>query len=175
MKKQISILFVPVLIFLLAFTNNNPPNWKIKEDGYSIKFSSKKINGIFTGLKAIIVFDSKNLSQSKITALIDVPSANTGNNLKNKHVLHALEACKFQTIKFESTSISKKGNSFEAYGKLTMKGVTKEIILPFSFAKNENDGVFSGSFSVIPKEYSIDKSGTPDVIEISLYIKVSKL
>ena len=70
---------------------------------------------------------------------------------------------------------SSKGNSFEALGKLTMKGVTKEIILPFSFAKNENDGAFSGSFSVIPKEYSIDKSGTPDVIEISLYIKVSKL
>jgi polyisoprenoid-binding protein YceI len=174
MKKTIYPMLIAIVIGISAFTIINSLNWKVKEDSYSIKFSGKKVEGVFKGLKANIVFDEVNPSNSKISATIDAASSNTGNGMKNKHVGQGLEADKYLTIKFESTSVIKKGSSYEAIGKLTIKDVTKEITLPFTFENKGGEGVFSGKFSVVPKDYNVTKMGTPDLVEIQLTIPVTK-
>lgn len=174
MKKIIYPALIATMITFSAFTVVTNTEWKVKEDVYSVKFTGKKINGIFKGLKSSISFDEANPANSKITASIDATSANTGNGMKNKHTKQGLGTEQYPQIKFESTSVSKKGDGFEALGKLTIKDVTKDIAFPFTFTKNETGGVFAGKFSVVPKEYHVDKSGTPDVIEIELNIPVAK-
>lgn len=174
MKKIIYPALIAIIFGTSAFTVINNTDWKVQEENYMVKFSGKKVEGIFKGLKASIQFDEADVAHSKISASIDANTANTGNGIKNKHVAEGLGADTYPQIKFESTSISKKGNSYEALGKLTIKSITKEIILPFTFSKNETGGVFAGNFSVIPKEYDVTKSSTPDVIEINLNIPVTK-
>ena len=171
-------LFYPALIALAittsAFTVFTSSKWTLKEDEYTVKFTCKKMDGIFKGLKSDIQFDETNLSSSKISATIDASSVNTGNGMRNKHARQGLGSEQYATVKFESTSITKSGNGYEAMGKLTIKDVTKEIKLPFTFTKNSTGGVFSGKFPVVPSEYNVTKSGTPELLEIELNIAVTK-
>jgi polyisoprenoid-binding protein YceI len=176
MKTATVALRVFIILFAFAFTIIEPINWKVKEGSYSVSFKGGKIEGILTGLKATILFDEINPEKSKIYASVDVNTINTGNSLKNKHAKaeSALDVARFSMIIFESTGIYKKGTDYEAKGKLSMKGVTKEIILPFTFLKKGDEAVFKGKFSVTPKDYNITKMGTPDEVVIELEVPVTK-
>jgi polyisoprenoid-binding protein YceI len=55
-----------------------------------------------------------------------------------------------------------------------MKGVTQPTTIHFTFDDKGNEGVFKGEFKVIPKDYKIDRSGTPDQVVISLTVPVAK-
>lgn len=172
MKTKIYAVLSLAVLIGSAFTSVNTSLWKAKPDGYTIKFVSPKFEGIFKGLQTDIQFDETNLAASYIKASIDAKTVNTGNGMRNKHAGQGLESDKYPIIKFESISITKVGNGFEAKGKLTIKDVTKEINLPFTFSKTAEGGVFAGKFSVIPKEYHVEKSGTPELLEIELNVPV---
>ncbi len=132
-------------------------NWKVKEP-YEVKFAGGKIHGEFEGgLKASIQFDKAHPEESKISATIDVSTLATGFFIKTAHAKEALDADQYPSISFLSTSVSKNGNDFDARGRLTMKGVTQPITIHFTFEDKGNEGVFKGSFKVIPKDFNITK------------------
>jgi polyisoprenoid-binding protein YceI len=176
MKKIKLTIGVFTVLIASAFTVIESVNWKVKEDIYAVNFSGGKVKGIIKGLKSTIVFDEVNPEKSKISASLDVSTINTGNGMMNKHAKSesALDAEKFSTITFEATSISKKGTAYEATGKLTVKGVTKEIVLPFTFENKGAEAIFKGTFSIVPKDYGVTRSGTPDKLDIELNIPVIK-
>ena len=178
MKKVTLALGIFIVLFGSAFTVVESINWKVKEDAYSVTFKGGKVNGTMKGLKATILFDEANPAESKITATMNVSSINTGNGMMNQHAKSedALDATKFPEITFESISISKLGTGFEAKGKLTLKGVTKEILLPFTFEKTAvaTVSLFKGKITLAPKEYNITRSGTPDNLDIEISLPVTK-
>ena len=55
-----------------------------------------------------------------------------------------------------------------------MKGITQNLMIPFTFEKQENGAVFKSVFSINPETYHITKAGTPDRLEIELNIPVDK-
>jgi polyisoprenoid-binding protein YceI len=172
-------MFFPALIAITVLTSafnlvTSPINWKVKDDNYTVKFTSKKVEGIFKGLKSDIHFDEANLAASKITASIDATTVSTGNGMRNKHARQGLGADQYSTIKFVSTSIAKTSKGYEATGKLTIRDVTKEIKLPFTFTQNPGGGVFKGGFSVVPADYNVKKSGTPDKLDLQIEVPVVK-
>ncbi|HOZ88439.1 MAG TPA: YceI family protein, partial [Bacteroidia bacterium] len=134
MKKLKVLLNGAALFAVLAFTLTQRVTWKVKDD-YTVKFSG----GTFKGLKALILFNENNPENSRITASIDARTINTGNRLMDEHAKdrQALDAENFPLITFVSTSIRKNANGYEATGNLTLKGVTKEVKLPFVFNCNK--------------------------------------
>lgn len=177
MKKLLYPALFVIMLSSSAFTMLVNTKWTPKEDAYTVKFNSKKgkeFSGIFKGLKSDLIFDENNPAVAKISASIDAGSVNTGNGMRNKHARQGLGADQFPTVKFESSSIVKSGAGYEATGKLTIKDVTKEIKFPFTFSKSDNGGVFAGKFMLVPAEYHVVKSGTPDLLEIELKIPVTK-
>jgi polyisoprenoid-binding protein YceI len=175
MKKTIpAITLLAVTFAASAFTLISSFNWKVKEDSYTVSVKGKKIEGTFEGLKATIILDDNNPENSKISATIDASSISTGNWLKNRHAKSALDADQYPKIKFESTSITSKGTSYEASGNLTLKDVTKKIVLPFTVTRNGQEAIFLGKFSIVPKEYNIKRMGTPELVEITLKVPATK-
>jgi polyisoprenoid-binding protein YceI len=175
MKRIIYPAMILVITMASAFTVvNNTSKWSVKEDAYSIKFTSSKFEGGFKGLKSELIFDESNLSGSKLSASIDANSVNTGNGMRNKHAKQGLDAANFPMVKFVSTSITKANNGYTATGNLTIKDVTKQISIPFTFAKSADGGVFAGTFSIVPSEYNVTKSGTPDRLDFQLNVPVQK-
>jgi len=147
-------------------------NWKVKEP-YEVKFYGK-IHGEFKGLKADIRFDKNHPEEAKISASIEVSTIATGFFLKNNHVQNALDADKYPTIRFSSTAVSKSGDAYNALGNLTIKGVTKPATIHFTFEEKGDGGIFRGGFKVIPKSFNITHDGTPNELNISLVVPVTK-
>lgn len=174
MKQVLFPAIAAVVLLSSAFTALPSSLWKVKEESYTVKMKCDKFEGVFKGLKSDISFDENNLGASKISASIDATSINTGNGMRNKHAKQGLSADQYATIKFESSSVTKKGDGYEASGRLTIKDVTKEIKMPFTFSKSADGGVFAGKFSLQPKDYHVDKQGTPETIEIELNVPVTK-
>ena len=136
-------IIIPLLaIAFLAITAFTLATWTVKPDAYAVTFTGKRVEGSFKGLKAKIDFDEANPANSKISATIDATTVATGNFLKNSHAKDGLGVDQYPTIKFESTSVAKKGAAYEAIGNLTLKDVTKQIVLPFTFTPDASGGVF---------------------------------
>lgn len=175
MKKLIFPALIGLAITTSAFTVvNNATTWNVKGDSYSVKFTSSKFDGAFKGLKSEFVLDETNLSNSKLSASIDATSVNTGNGMRNKHAQQGLEAKTYKTVKFVSTAFTKTDNGYQVTGNLTIKDVSKQIKIPFTFNKKDDERVFAGTFSVKPSEYNVTKSGTPEVLNFQINVPYTK-
>lgn len=175
--KTLTIVTATASILLAsAFTIYQSVNYKVKNDAYAITFKGGRVEGTFKGLKASILFNESYPETSKIIATIDATSIETGNSLRDKHAKseNGLNAKIFSLIGFESTSITGKAGVYEAQGKLTLKGITKIVKLPFTFEHKGTESLFKGKLTIVPNDYNITKAGTPDVVEIDLTIPVTK-
>ncbi|MFM2386384.1 MAG: hypothetical protein RL660_1141 [Bacteroidota bacterium] len=175
MKRIIFPALIATLVAISAFTvASNGSLWNVKEDAYSVKFTTAKFEGAFKGLKSELLFDENNLAASKLIATIDATTINTGNGMRNGHAKQGLDVKKFQSVKFVSTSITKTSSGYEATGNLTVKDVTKQIRIPFTFTQAAGGGVFAGTFSLKPADYNVKKAGTPDVFNFQLNVPVTR-
>lgn len=176
MKILTIITAMASVLLASAFTMYQSVNYKVKDDAYAITFKGGRVEGTFKGLKASILFNESSPETSKIVATIDATSIETGNSLRDKHAKseNGLNAKVFSLIGFESTSISGKSGVYEAQGKLTLKGTTKIVKLPFTFEHKGTESLFKGKLTIVPNDYNITKAGTPDVVEIDLTIPVTK-
>jgi polyisoprenoid-binding protein YceI len=179
--KQIKLAgALAIILAASAFTMIKPVSWKVKDD-YSVKFTAG-IQGYFKGLKAYIVFNEEDPSRSKITASINATTLDAGNSLATEHAKEALSIDKYPVIMFQSTSIVKTSNGYEATGNLTLKGITKEVKIRFIFDSQNvsktfpfvEKETFGGSFSIASKDFNITRAGTPERISIELNIPVTK-
>jgi polyisoprenoid-binding protein YceI len=152
MKKIIFPVAIGAVMLLAAFTTINSMNWKIA-DGYSIKFTSNDPSGAFTSMKGDISFDPNNLDASKFNIIIDANSINMGNGMKNHKAKNEdwFNVDKYPTIKFTSDKISKTPSGYEVVGTLDMRGVQKQITIPFTFINN----TFVGSFNINRLDYGV--------------------
>jgi polyisoprenoid-binding protein YceI len=174
MKKLIFPIAIGATMLFSAFTAYDSMNWKIAS-GYSVKFTSDDPSGVFTSMTGDIVFDENNLAASKFNVTIDVKSINTGNGMKNTKAQNSdwLDADKYPTIKFTSTTISKAASGgYGALGTLDMHGVQKQIMIPFTFTNN----TFAGSFSVNRSDYNVGAAGghASSVLKIDVSVPVTK-
>lgn len=166
-----------LLVLAATFAFTAIQGWQIA-DKYNITFSSGDVSGIFKKLSGSITFDEKNLAQSKFDVAIDVASINTGNGLQNKHAKEAewFDAAKYPSIKYTSSRIVKSGAGYSATGTLEVKGVKKEVTLPFSFKQAGNAATFSGTFNINRSDFHVGKPGgdVAEVIKVEVSIPVVK-
>lgn len=90
-----------------------------------------KVRGAFGNVQGTVSYDAANPAAAKVEATIDVSTVNTNDPKRDGHLKSAdfFEVEKFPSIKFVSTKVEKAGNGLKATGDLTMKGVTKQVVL----------------------------------------------
>ena len=100
--------------------------------GFSIRHNEiTLVTGRFKEFTGAIHYDAKDVTKSSVDFKAKVESIDTGVEARDKHLRTAdfFEVEKFPEMTFKSTSVSRKG---KGYGDLTLKGVTKQIALPFT-------------------------------------------
>lgn len=145
MSKRLTLM--TILATLLAGMAFAADTYEIDQAHSYIGFSVRHmviatVKGNFTDFFGTIVFDSTDLSKSSVNVTIKTASINTYNTRRDDHLRSAdfFDAANFPEITFVSESITKTDNGYLAKGKFTMRGVTKEIELPFQIL-----GVITGS------------------------------
>lgn len=100
--------------------------------GFSIKYMMvSTVRGHFRRYDAQLQIDPNDLSRSSVSAVIDVESIDTNVEMRDKHLRSEdfFEVENHPRIRFQSTKISRSGETFEVEGELTIRGITKPIKL----------------------------------------------
>ena len=90
--------------------------------------------GRFNQFEATINFDEADVTKSSWTGTIKTASITTDNEKRDNHLKSAdfFDVEKHPEITFKSSKIEKKGDGYVAAGTLTMRGVSKEVSIPFT-------------------------------------------
>src|SRR5690606_18263569 len=91
-----------------------------------------KVHGAFETLAGTLEYDSKDPASSRLEAIIQTNSINTGVVDRDNHLKSAdfFDIEKFPTILFKSTKVEKSSDDeLKVTGDLTIHGITKEVVL----------------------------------------------
>lgn len=117
-------------------TATSTSTWTIDPAHTTVEFSVKHlmistVRGHFGGVTGTIVLDEQNPLASTVTAEIDVTSVNTRTEQRDAHLRSPdfFDVETYPTIKFQSTRVERDGDHFDVYGNLTIRDVTREVVL----------------------------------------------
>jgi polyisoprenoid-binding protein YceI len=126
-----------------------------------------EFEGRFNRFTPAITFDPADLPHSRFSVTIDATSAETGEaerdkTLKGKDFFAVQQwpAARFETLAFRATG----GGAFEATGRLTLRNVTREVRLPFSFkpAADGRTATLSGGTTVQRLDFGVGQGEWQD-------------
>ena len=160
-----------------AFTFEAATQWQVKQDAYTIKFDTRGASGVIKGLKGTIMFDAANLPASSFAVSVDVNTLDTGNSLKNRHAKDDgfFDVAHYPLIQYTSSKVDKTATGFTSTGQLKIKGVSKPVVIPFTFEKTGGEaGTFKGHFNINREDFNLNKWGVGEVVELELVIPVKK-
>ena len=141
MKKFIKVGMVVVCLLLFGTSGfAATTNWSIDpaHSGFyfSVNHIYSKVNGFFEKYEGTIQFDPDNLKESRLSFKVKVKSINTQNGKRDGHLQsdEFFDTKRFPEMTFKSMSISHvQGNNYLAKGILTIKAVSKEMEVPFTY------------------------------------------
>ncbi len=126
----------PVAVHAQAPTAPAPlPAWSIdvahSEITFRIRHFMSRVSGTFTDWSGTIQADPAHWAGGAVSATINVASVDTRQERRDADLRSArfFNADSFPTITFVSRSVAQKGDSLTITGDLTMRGVTKSVVL----------------------------------------------
>lgn len=113
-----------------------PRHWEFDQAHSSINFSVRhmvvsKIRGRFTRWTGVLVIDNVDSSMSSVVVEIDATSIETGEPVRDTHLRadEFLCAARFPRLTFKSTVVEPTSMGYRLTGDLTIRGVTRSVIL----------------------------------------------
>jgi polyisoprenoid-binding protein YceI len=147
--KRILTLFIALALLLplnvLAQTYNldlahTTIQFKVKNLGIF------NVTGVFEKFNGTVDIDDTDISKSKVDVSIDTASINTGINMRDKDLRsdNFFDALKFPTMTFVSTKVETGSDNLKVIGNLTIKGVTKQVVLKVEGPKKLQEAIRRG-------------------------------
>ncbi len=134
MKRSLTAALALVLAAPLALAQTT--TWKSdpvhSEVDFAIKHMSlTNVHGRFGAVNATVVYDAADIAKSTVTATIDVAGVDTGETARDNHLKTDafFDVSKYTTATFQSTKVVKSADGMTVTGNLTLRGVTKPVVL----------------------------------------------
>jgi polyisoprenoid-binding protein YceI len=157
--------FPGVLVIATAFAFVTPAmaaHWNVdaakSKLGFTVQWSNEPFSAHFDSWKANIDFDPAHLAASHADVTIAIGSeasdaSDLDGGLKGAQ---GFAAAQFPTAHFVTKSFShKSGNDYVADGTLTLKGITKDISLPFTLTINGKQAHMVSAAHLLRTDYGI--------------------
>ncbi|MBN2354736.1 polyisoprenoid-binding protein [candidate division KSB1 bacterium] len=146
MKKISTLIFS--LFISLSLTVHAAEEYLIDKAHTEVGFKVKHmvittVRGKFAEFSGKIFYDENDVSKSSVEGTVQVSSIDTGNEKRDAHLRSGdfFDAEKYPEITFKSKKIKEENGNWVAIGDLTMRGVTKEIRVPFTIVGKIVDGM----------------------------------
>ncbi|GLT19245.1 UPF0312 protein [Vibrio zhanjiangensis] len=149
-------------------------NFKISHLGYSF------IKGRFNKFEGDFSYDPSNVSASKVSVTVDTTSLDSNHAERDKHIRSGdfIDASKFSTATFKSTSVVDKGDGkLEVNGDLNLHGVTKPITIDAEFIGSGADpwggerAGFNGTVRLELADFKIPVMGSSSYVDMELHVE----
>lgn len=155
--------------------NLKPDNTRIEFVGTHVGDDPKPRSGGFAGFKGKITMNADNSAIESIKIDIDINSIWTEFDNLTTHLKAAdfFEVDKFGKSSFESTGISTSANGKTMVaGKLTLHGVTSEIMFPVKTIVNDAGLVLTSEFKLDRTQFGMDKmtSGVEKAVSLKVVV-----
>ncbi len=154
-------------------------NWQVDADTSSVKFRASQdgseFEGEFKKFTAEINLDPDGLEGAYIRAVIDIASVDAGSDDRNgalptREWFHVKN---FPVATFASDNISSTGDgTYVAKGDLAIKGVTKQVSLPFTLTIDEDDAVSTAELDLSRLEYGLGPKADWVDKEVAVLIEI---
>jgi polyisoprenoid-binding protein YceI len=153
---------------------------QVQADKSRIAFSYTQMgvtmDGHFKTFSSQLSFDPAQPAKAKAVIDVDLASVDTGTTEGDDEVAGKqwFNTPVFPTARFESGSVKALGdNHYEVAGKLTIKGQTRDILVPASFTAQGPFGVFDGTFTIRRGDFAIGEGSWSafDVVANDVQIK----
>ena len=150
-------------------------NFRIKHLGFSW------LSGRFDRFSGTFSYDAKAPEASKVNVEIDTASVNSNHAERDKHLRNSdfLDVDKFPKATFVSKSVTPSGDGKATIvGDLTLRGVTKEVIIDASYVGGGTDPWggervgFTGTTKLTFADYGITFNLGPEGKEVELILDV---
>lgn len=163
-------LWLVLLSYLLAGRPAGAQQVKEATITFQIKNAGFAVQGSFSGLEATVQLDPAHPEQAHVRATVPVSSIQTGIALRDKHLQKPdyFDAERFPLLTLESKAVRRTGaGQFEGVFTLTMKGIAREVKLPFTLsAANE----LRGTLLVNRLDFGIGKKSLVLADEVTVII-----
>ena len=171
MKRYWSLWIILIsVMFTSNATNAEPTEWNIDRVHSSVFFDVKHtfatVRGQFDDFTGTILIDPDNKGKSRIDMEVKAASINTNNRQRDNHLRSEefFSVKKYPLMTFKTTKVKQvKDNVFELEGKLTVKDITKDVVVPFIYHGVKDNPLnpkqlvagFEGKFTIDRLEYNV--------------------
>jgi polyisoprenoid-binding protein YceI len=156
----------------LAQARVNPAQSQIT---FAIKEMGVPVEGRFAQWTADIAFDPKKPEAGKVAFTIATGSASFGVPETDVEVPKAawFNSARFPNATFASTSIKAKGGGrFDVAGKLSVKGSTRDVLVPIALAQAGGATTATGAFTIKRNDFKIGEGEWSDTSTVADDVQV---
>lgn len=135
------------LLAVLVSLQAGAEEWAVDPEQSRIGFQASQLGAPFEGefkrYHSSIVFDPEHLDQGKVSFTVEIDSVDTQNAERDAAIRSAdwFDAANHPTATFVSEQFTASGDGrYQAKGMLTMRGVTRPVVFPFTFNVASQEG-----------------------------------
>jgi len=154
--------FIAGLAFAcLMITPAAAAQWKVDHAksrlGFTVQWSGEAFVATFKSWRADISFDAADLAHAKATVTIDLSSelSDLPDNDEGLKGPEGFAISQFPAARFETTGFTAKGSGYVAAGRLTIRGVSRPITLPFALTITGDTAHMTGRAVVIRTDFGL--------------------
>jgi polyisoprenoid-binding protein YceI len=144
---------------------------------FTIKNGGIDVDGSFTKVNTTIKYDRAEPSRSSFSAEAFVSSINTGIAMRDNHLRKPdfFDALKYPKISFVSTNVAVVSpNTLQVTGNLTIKGVTKKVVLAVKVVEKAGKMVFSTTITINRNDYGVGGSSWVMADNVLINVKTTE-
>ena len=150
--------------------------------GFSAEQTGKLVSGRIATWSGTIVLEPSDLTNARIDIRMDMRSASAGTKDIDDVMLgpNFLDAAHVNEARFTSSSVSRRGDDYVAQGKLTIRGVTREVALPFRLKIQDGQASARGRLTIKRLDYGIGRNEwastnyVADIVTIEIAVVASR-
>lgn len=168
----ISLLLIAIVLIPAQSAKYTPMSGVIT---FQIKNAGMTVNGSISGIKAQIVLDQEDLSASKIFASVALSTISTGIKKRDRHLQEEeyFDSKNHPAIKMNLISVKKSSQGFTGIFDLTMKGIQKQISMPFTISEEGGNYIFNGTLSLNRRDFKVGGSSMILSDNVSVQVKIT--